>query len=290
MEDLAGLGQTQFNIDLKQDRKDLKDIERSIVKSYRKHLWIPFIRALNEYDLVSSGDKIALAISGGKDSLLMSKLFQELKRYSKVDFDLEFIAMDPGYSNESRAYLEDILAYLDIPCHIYDTNVFDVAENLGKTKPCYMCARMRRGALYAKAQELGCNKLALGHHYDDVIETILLNVLCSGNFKTMMPKLKARNFENMELIRPIYLIEEKSIISWIRSTGIRPLDCACTIAVKENQGKRAEIKALIKDLETSFDNVRSSIFKSAENVDIGSVLAWKYKDLKEGKFNFLDDY
>lgn len=268
-------------------RKDIKQIERSIIKSYRKHLWVPFIKAIKDYKLVDENDKIALALSGGKDSLLMAKLFQEYHRYHPINFDIEFIAMDPGYSTESRAYLEEILEYLEIPAIIYKTNIFEVADDLSADKPCYMCARMRRGALYSKAQELGCNKLALGHHYDDVIETILLNVLCSGNFKTMMPKLKSRNYSNMELIRPLYLVEEKSIIAWIENTGIKPLDCACTVTSKENFGKRQEIKSLIKELEGSFTNVRSSIFKSAENVDIGSII--EYIDGDEA-YNFLDDY
>ncbi|MDO5028243.1 MAG: ATP-binding protein [Bacillota bacterium] len=282
----GSLSDSNFVLDQSKKRKPLEIIERSIVKSYRKHIWIKFIKAIKEYKLIEEGDKVAVAISGGKDSLLLAKLFQELHKHSIFDFDLEFIAMDPGYNDSVRAHLEDILAYLNIPAKIYKSDVFEVADFLDSDKPCYMCARMRRGNLYAKAQELGCNKLALGHHYDDVIETILLNVLCSANYKTMMPKLKAQNFENMELIRPMYLIEEKSIIRFIENAGIQALNCSCRIAEKED-GKRAEIKELIKSLEASFYNVRQSIFMSAENVDLGAILGWK--DSGEKK-SFLDHY
>lgn len=266
--------------------KSLELIERSIVKSYRKHIWIRFIKAIKEYELLEPGDKVAVAISGGKDSLLLAKLFQELHKYSIFDFEVEYIAMDPGYTKEVRDDLVRILEYLKIPAVIYESDVFQVADYLNWDKPCYMCARMRRGALYAKAQELGCNKLALGHHYDDVIETIMLNILCSGNYKTMMPKLKSKNFENMELIRPMYLINEESISRFIENAGLEPLNCACRIA-EEHEGKREEIKELIKVLENDFVNVRESIFKSSENVDLGAILGWK-KDGK--KISFLEEY
>ena len=194
-----------------EELKELKEIERSLIKRYRKYLWSKFIKGIKEYDLIQDGDKIAIAISGGKDSLLLAKLFQELQKNGRNNFELEFIAMDPGYHPEIRKLLVENLDYLGIPAKIFPANIFDVAEEIAKDNPCYICARMRRGALYAKAQELGCNKLALGHHFDDVIETILLNVLCAGNYKTMMPKLHAQNFEGMEIIRPLYLVEEKSI-------------------------------------------------------------------------------
>lgn len=288
MNNLAkNISSTTFKIDRSVEPKPVEEIERSIVKSYRKHLWIKFIKAIKEYQMIEENDKIAIAISGGKDSLLLAKLFQELHKYSKVKFDLEFIAMDPGYSPEVREYLEYLLDHLKIPAHIYDTDVFEIASKVAGNKPCYMCARMRRGALYGKAQELGCNKLALGHHYDDVIETILLNVLCSGNFKTMMPKLKAANFEDMELIRPLYLIDEEWIIKFMNKNSIQALNCSCTIAEKEDGSKRAEIKKLIKSLEADFDNVRNSIFKSSENVDLGAILAWKEEDELE---SFLENY
>ena len=269
------------------ERKPLKDIERSIIKTYRKHIWTKFIKAVKEYELIQDGDRIAVAISGGKDSLLMAKLFQELHRYGTQNFEVEFIAMDPGYHPDIRELLEDNCRYLDIPVHIYEANVFEVADKIAQDYPCYMCARMRRGALYGKAQELGCNKLALGHHYNDVIETTMLNVLCAGNFKTMMPKLKAQNFDNMELIRPMYLIEEKYIERFIQNAGIWPLNCACMVAAKKIGNKRTEIKDLIERLKDDFQNVDSSIFRAAQNVNMEGILGWE----KDGdKHSFLDEY
>ncbi|WP_422486649.1 tRNA 2-thiocytidine biosynthesis TtcA family protein [Gudongella sp. DL1XJH-153] len=269
------------------DRKPLKDIERSIIKTYRKHVWTKFIKAVKEYELIQDGDKIAVAVSGGKDSLLMAKLFQELKKYGTQNFEVEFIAMDPGYHPDIRELLEENCKYLDIPVHIYEANVFEVADKIAKDYPCYMCARMRRGALYGKAQELGCNKLALGHHYNDVIETTMLNVLCAGNFKTMMPKLKAQNFENMELIRPMYLVEEKYIERFIQNAGIWPLNCACMVSAKKIGNKRHEIKDLIEKLKDDFQNVDSSIFRAAQNVNMEGILGWE----EDGeKHSFLDEY
>nr|WP_253289350.1 ATP-binding protein [Clostridium sp. MSJ-8] len=270
-----------------EEKKELKEIERSIVKRYRKNIWSKFIKAIKEYNLVEEGDKIAVAISGGKDSLLMAKLFQELQRHGQVNFELEFIAMDPGYHPQIRELLEENLKYLNIPAHIYESGIFDVVDKMAKDYPCYLCARMRRGSLYAKAQELGCNKLSLGHHFNDVIETTLLNVLYAGNFKTMLPKLKAKNFEGLELIRPMYLIEEESIKRFINYSGIWPLNCACMIAAKKVGNKRFEIKELIKNLKENFDGVDKSIFKSAENVAMDSILGWE----KDGhKYKFLDEY
>ena len=269
------------------ERKPLKDIERSIIKTYRKHIWTKFIKAVKEYELIQDGDKVAVAISGGKDSLLMAKLFQELHKYGTQNFELEFIAMDPGYHPDIRDLLEDNCRYLDIPVHIYEANVFEVADKIAQDYPCYMCARMRRGALYGKAQELGCNKLALGHHYNDVIETTMLNVLCAGNFKTMMPKLKAQNFDDMELIRPMYLIEEKYIERFIQNSGIWPLNCACMVAAKKIGNKRTEIKDLIERLKDDFQNVDNSIFRAAQNVNMEGILGWE----KDGeKHSFLDEY
>lgn len=269
------------------DWSDLKKIERSIIKTYRKYLWTKFYKAVVEYEMISEGDKVAVAISGGKDSLLLAKLLQELQRYHFEDLELVFIAMDPGFTKETREYLEKILDYLEIETEVFDTNVFDVSERLGKNNPCYLCARMRRGALYNKAEDLGANKLALGHHLDDVVETTLLNVMCGSQYKTMLPKHKARNFEGMELIRPMYLIEEKSIIAWMDNTGIEPLDCACTVTTKDKGSKRAEIKDLIASLEDDFEGLKMSIFRSAENVDVDSVIEYKKDDKR---YNFLYDY
>lgn len=271
------------------DKKPLKDIERSIIKTYRKHIWAKFIKAIKEYELIEDGDKIAVAISGGKDSLLLAKLFQELYRYGKQNFELEFIAMDPGYHPEIRALLEENCDYLEIPVKIYDADVFEVANRIAGDYPCYMCARMRRGSLYSKAEELGCNKLALGHHFNDVIETTMLNVLCSANFKTMMPKLKAKNFENMELIRPLYLIEEDYIIRFIKNSGIMPLNCACMVAAKKIGNKRFEIKELIENLKKTFKNVDKSIFKAAENVSIDGILGFEEDGVKHSFLEFYDD-
>ncbi len=269
------------------DRKELKDIERSIIKTYRKHIWGKFIKAIKEYDLIQEGDKIAVAISGGKDSLLMAKLFQELYKNGNRNFQVEYIAMDPGYHPDIRKLLEENCEYLQIPVQIYDADIFKVADKIASDYPCYMCARMRRGALYGKAKELGCNKLALGHHFNDVIETTMLNVLCAGSFKTMMPKLKAKNFEDMELIRPLYLIEEMYIQRFIQNSGIWPLNCACMVAAKKIGNKRYEIKALIEDLKKNFKNVDMSIFRAAENVSMDTVLGWE----KDGiKYSFLDEY
>ncbi|MDY2794041.1 MAG: ATP-binding protein [Peptostreptococcus porci] len=258
-----------------EDKKDLKDIEKSITKRYRKRIWSKFIKAIKTYNLVEEGDKIAVAISGGKDSLLMAKLFQELKRHSPVNFDVVYLAMDPGYHSSIRRLLLENCEYLDIDLEIFDSQIFEVADRIASDYPCYMCARMRRGALYGKAEELGCNKLALGHHFDDVIETTMLNLLCAGNFKTMLPKLKSTNFEGIELIRPLYYIREEDIIRWISFSGIWPLNCACMVAAKKTGNKRYEIKDLIKNLSNDFVNVEKSIFKAAENVNVDSILGWQ---------------
>lgn len=269
------------------EKKPLEDIEKSIIKTYRKHIWGKFIKAIKEYELIEDGDKIAVAISGGKDSLLMAKLFQELNKHGNRNFELEFIAMDPGYHGEVRKLLEENCEYLNIPVHIYNTDVFKVADKVAGEYPCYMCARMRRGALYSKAQELGCNKLALGHHFNDVIETTMLNILCAGNFKTMMPKLKADNFKDMELIRPLYLIEEEYIRRFIQNSGIWPLNCACMVAAKKVGNKRFEIKDLIEELKKTYKNVDMSIFRAAQNVNMDMIIGWE-KDRE--KHSFLDKY
>ena len=269
------------------EKKPLKDIERSIVKTYRKHIWSKFVKAVKEYNLIEEGDKIAVGISGGKDSMLMAKLLQELQRHGQVKFDLVFLAMDPGYHPEIKKLLIENCEHLDIPIHIYDSGIFEVVDRMAKDYPCYLCARMRRGSLYSKAQEFGCNKLALGHHYNDVIETTMLNILYAGNFKTMMPKLKANNFANLELIRPMYYIEEDYIKKFINNAGIWPLNCACMVAAEKIGNKRYEIKDLIKQLKENFDGVEKSIFKAAENVSIDGILGWQKGD---EKYSFLDVY
>jgi len=269
------------------ERKSLEEIEHSITKKYRKKIWAKFVKAINDFKLVEDGDKIAVAISGGKDSLLMAKLFQQLILHRKVNFQLEFIAMDPGYHENIKELLIDNCNYLNIPIHIFESGIFEVVDRIAKDYPCYMCARMRRGSLYTKAKELGCNKLALGHHFNDVIETTLLNVLYSGNFKTMLPKLKSTNFEGIELIRPLYYIEESNIERFIQNSGIWPLNCACMVAAKKIGNKRYEIKDMIKNIKKDFKDVDKSIFNAALNVNMNSILGWE----KDGqKFSFLDFY
>ena len=267
--------------------RPLEDIERCIVKRYKKHIWSKFLKAINDYKLISDGDRIAIAISGGKDSLLMAKMFQELKKYSNIDFELVFLAMDPGYRDDIRVKLEELCKYLNIPVEIFESGIFRITDEIARDNPCYMCARMRRGALYNKAEELGCNKLALGHHYDDVIETTMMNILCSGNFKTMLPKIKSSKSGKMQIIRPLYYIREEYIKRFVRYTGIEPLDCACTVTSKKAGNKRYEIKELISSLSENFDNVEKSIFKAAQNVNIDSVLGWE----KDGvKHSFMEEF
>ena len=267
--------------------RPLEDIERCIVKRYKKHIWSKFLKAINDYKLISDGDRIAIAISGGKDSLLMAKMFQELKKYSNIDFELVFLAMDPGYREDIRVKLEELCRYLNIPVEIFESGIFRITDEIARDNPCYMCARMRRGALYNKAEELGCNKLALGHHYDDVIETTMMNILCSGNFKTMLPKIKSSKSGEMQIIRPLYYIREEYIKRFVRYTGIEPLDCACTVTSKKAGNKRYEIKELISSLSENFDNVEKSIFKAAQNVKIDSVLGWE----KDGvKHSFMEEF
>ena len=285
MSTIAGKGCERIIPD--SDKKPLKDIERSIVKTYRKHIWSKFIKAIKDYQLIEEGDKIAVGISGGKDSILMAKLFQELQRHSQIKFEVVFLAMDPGYHPDIKKLLIENCEYLNIPIHMYDSGIFDVVDKMAKDYPCYLCARMRRGSLYAKAQEFGCNKLALGHHYNDVIETTMLNIIYAGNFKTMLPKLKSKNFENLELIRPMYYIEEKYIKRFINNSGIWPLNCACMVAAERVGNKRYEIKDLIEKLKENFDGVEKSIFKAAENVSMDGILGWQKGN---EKFSFLDTY
>ena len=264
-----------------------KEIERSIITKYRKDIWSKFVKAIEKYKLIEENDCIMVCISGGKDSFLLAKCVQELKRHGQVNFEVEFIAMDPGYHKDIKQLLIDNCEYLDIPIHLFDSRIFEIADEIAKDYPCYMCARMRRGALYSKAEELGCNKLALGHHYDDVIETTMLNLLCAGNFKTMLPKLNSTNFDGIQIIRPLYYIREEHIVRFIQNSGIWPLNCACMVAAKKTGNKRYEIKDLIKSLGENFKDVEKSIFKAAENVNIDSVLGWQQDGVKH---SFLENY
>ncbi len=258
-----------------EDALPLKEIERSIIKTYRKDIWIPFIEAVKQFELINDGDKIAVCISGGKDSLLTAKLFQEIQRHGKKQFEIEFICMDPGFVELNRKNLQINCDHLGIPVKIKESEVFAVAEKLGGEQPCYLCARMRRGFLYNFAQELGCNKIALGHHQNDVIETTLINMFYSGNYKTMLPKIKAKNFENMELIRPLYYVKEHDIKRFSTNTGLTFMDCGCTVTTKkarEGGSKRAEIKRIIEDIKKINPEVEKSIMRSAFNVHIESIM------------------
>jgi len=269
---------------------ELLEIERSLIKKYRKVLWSRFIRGINEYKMVNDGDKIAVCISGGKDSMLMAKMFQELKRHGQVEFELVFFVMDPGYNEMNRGMVNKNLNILGIDAHIFSSGIFGVVEDIAHDNPCYLCARMRRGALYSEAKKLGCNKIALGHHFDDVIETIMLNILYAGEYKAMMPKLKSTNFEGMELIRPLYYVKEEDIIDWAKYCGLEFINCACIRTANlcdTGEGKRKEIKRLIKSLKEVNPNVDINILRSSENVSIDAIIG--YKDGEE-KVSFLDKY
>lgn len=270
-----------------------RDVEQSIRKKFRKKIWRMFAKAINTYDLVKEGDKIAVCISGGKDSMLMAKLFQELKLHNKFEFEVKFLVMDPGYSPENRKVIEENARKLNIPITIYESDIFESVYNVEKS-PCYLCARMRRGYLYKFAKDMGCNKIALGHHYDDVIETILMGMLYSGQVQTMMPKFHSTNYEGMELIRPLYLIREQDIKSWCRYNDLHFIQCACkftdtctTCNNEENRSKRVEIKELIKTLKQVNPYVEGNIFKSVENVSLEAIVAYKIDGVKH---SFLETY
>ena len=272
-----------------------KEVETSIRKTFHKCIFSPFAKAINEYELLKPGDKVAVCISGGKDSMLMAKLFQEIKRHNKFDFELVFLVMDPGYSEVNRLVIEKNARMLGVPITIFETQIFDAVYEV-KQSPCYLCARMRRGYLYSKAKELGCNKIALGHHYDDVIETILMGMLYGAQVQTMMPKLHSTNFEGMELIRPMYYIREDDIMRWRDFNNLHFIQCAChftdTCSSCREDGttasKRMEIKQLIKDMKKVNPYVEGNIFKSVYNVSLGTVI--EYKDKDGVKHNFLENY
>ncbi len=277
----------EFDGTTAQEKEFALKIEEGLRKTYAKRLFKPFAKAIVEYNLVQPDDRIAVCISGGKDSMLMAKLFQELKRHNKFPFGLVFLVMDPGYHEENRALIAENLRLLDIPATVFGTNIFENVFNIEKS-PCYICARMRRGHLYAKAKELGCNKIALGHHYDDVIETILMGMLYGGQVQTMLPRLKSRNFGGMELIRPMYLIREKNIIAWQKENGLRFLRCACKFtagSASGDGGKRGKVKKLIYALKQEDPQIEQNIFKSVENVSLSAVIAYKDKDGVRHRFD-----
>ena len=271
-----------------------EDAERSIRKKFHSSLLSRFTKALNEYQLISEGDKIAVCISGGKDSFLMAKLFQEIKRHNKMEFEVVFLLMDPGYSPANRRIIEKNAELLDIPLTIFETDIFSSVFNV-KTNPCYLCARMRRGNLYAKAKELGCSKIALGHHFDDVIETILMGMIYGGQVQTMMPKLHSANFEGMELIRPMYFIREEDVKRWRDYNGLHFIQCACKFTDQaaseednEHTSKRQEIKQLISQLSKINPQIEMNIFRSVEGVNLKTLPS--YKDLDGNLHHFLDNY
>ncbi len=268
-------------------------VERSIQKKYRRALWTPFVRAVQRYELIQEGDRIAVCISGGKDSMLMAKLVQMLHRHSDVPFDVEYLVMDPGYNKENRQKIESNAALLHIPITVFDTGIFDIA-NSADGSPCYLCARMRRGALYSKARELGCNKIALGHHMNDVIETTLIGMFYASQLQAMRPKLHSTNFEGMELIRPLYCIREEDIIAWLTYNGLEFIRCACRFTEnytendnEDGMSKRQEIKSLIKKLREDNPEIEKSIFNSIHAVCIETFPGYKASGEAH---SFLEDY
>ncbi len=267
-----------------------EQVERSIIKKYRRQIWNPFIIALKEYKLVNEGDKIAVCISGGKDSMLMAKLLQELKKYSQVNFELVYLVMDPGYNIENRRKIEENARLLNVPVTIFETDIFKVTAKTEKS-PCYLCARMRRGFLYSRAKQLGCNKIALGHHFNDVIETTLLGMFYGSQLQSMPPKLHSTNFEGMELIRPMYRIHEDDIIAWVRYNKLEFIQCACRVTEREKleagSSKRQEVKRLIKELKKTNPNIEKSLFSSVHSVCLDTFAGYKSGGIEH---SFLENY
>ncbi len=269
-----------------------KEIERSIIKKYRKEIWSRFTKAVKDYELINENDKIMVCISGGKDSFLLAKCIQELERHGKVKFEAHYVVMDPGYNDYNRQYIIDNAKLLNIPIEIFNTDIFDVVSTIDSKSPCYLCAKMRRGYLYNRAKELGCNKIALGHHFDDVIETTLLSMFYGSEVKTMLPKLHSTNFEGLELIRPLYMVKEADIISWRDSNDLVFINCACRFTegcslINDGTSKRKEIKELIKNLRKVNSDIDNNIFRSMNNINLDCVLGTK----KNGEYeSFLDGY
>lgn len=267
-----------------------KEIEKSIIKKYRKDIWSKFVKAVQEYELIKENDKIMVCISGGKDSFLLAKCIQELIRHGKFRFEAKFVVMNPGYKKSNIELIKYNSELLNIPIEIFESDIFSVVDKISGENPCYLCARMRRGFLYSKAKELGCNKIALGHHLSDVIETTLLSMFYGAEIKTMMPKLHSTNFEGLDLIRPLYLVLEKDIISWANSNNLKFLNCACKFTEKssiEDNSKRKEIKKLINDLKKINPNIEHNIFKSTDNINLNCVLGYIKDNKKE---TFLDNF
>lgn len=267
-----------------------EEIERSIIKRFRKSIWSKFIKAVKDYKLINENDKIMVCISGGKDSFLMAKCIQELARHGKIKFEAHYVVMNPGYNDDNYNHIKKMAQLLNIDIEIFESNIFEAVDTMNTKSPCYMCARMRRGHLYNKAQELGCNKIALGHHLDDVIETTLLSMFYGSEIKTMMPKLYSDNFKGLELIRPLYLVKESDILGWCSYNEISFINCACKFTERESledNGKRKEIKKLINDLRKNNPDIDHNIFKSLDNINLNCVLGYK---LDSQKHTFLDNY
>ena len=270
-----------------------QEIERSIITTYRKSIWSPFVLAVKKYRLIEAGDKIAVCISGGKDSMLLAKLMQELKRHSDIPFELEFLVMDPGYNAKNREKIEENANLLQVPITVFESDIFETAETLNSQSPCYMCARMRRGHLYAKAKELGCNKIALGHHKSDVIETTVMGMLYGGQLQAMLPMLKSTNFEGMSLIRPLYCVLERDIIRWAQYNGLEFIACACKFTQKltgtdeDGFSARRRVKALLAQLQEENDTVESNVFQSIHNVQLDTFVEYKQDGVRH---NFLEKF
>ncbi len=267
------------------------EIERSIIKKFRKDIWSKFIKAISDYELIKENDNIMVCISGGKDSFLLAKCIQELIKHGKFPFTAHYVVMDPGYNKVNRQLIEKNAKLLNVPIEIFETNIFDVTAKV-EGNPCYLCARMRRGYLYSKAKELGCNKIALGHHFDDVIETTLLSMFYGSEIKTMMPKLHSDNFEGLELIRPLYLIKESAVLAWKKYNELTFINCACRFTenctiVDDGTSKRKEMKNLVNNLRKINPSIDNNIFTSMNNINLNCVLGTK----KDGKYtSFLDNY
>lgn len=270
--------------------EEYREIERSIIKKYRKEIWSKFVKAVSEYELIKEGDKIMVCISGGKDSFLLAKCIEELSKHGKFPFEVHYVVMNPGYNEANVLKIKENAKRMNINIEIFESDIFAVTDKECPGNPCYLCARMRRGFLYSKAKSLGCNKIALGHHFNDVIETTLLSMFYGAEIKTMLPKLHSDNFPGLELIRPLYLVKEKDIINWSKSNNLNFLNCACRFTEKsldEKISKRKEIKELIRDMEKINPNIEHNIFKSLDNVNLNCVLSYS-KDNQ--KHSFLDDY
>ena len=271
--------------------EEYKEIERSIIKKYRKDIWSKFVKAVQDYELLEENDNVMVCISGGKDSFLLAKCIQEIQKHGKIKFNAHYVVMDPGYKDINKNLIISNAKTLNVPIEIFESDIFNVVDVIATKSPCYLCARMRRGYLYSKAKELGCNKIALGHHFDDVIETTLLSMFYGAEIKTMMPKLHSENFEGLELIRPLYLVKEDDIISWKNANNLTFINCACRFteksAIDNNVSKRKEMKELIKNLRKINKEIDHNIFKALDNINLNCVLGTK----KDGIYkSFLEEY